>query len=151
MNGVTSTSLLLAAAGGGLLGLASAGYLLFEGRIAGVSGVFGRAFEARGEELRVRLGFLAGLAAGGALLRIFAPAAFGAPVATLPILALGGFLVGYGTQLGNGCTSGHGVCGLGRRSPRSLVAVLTFMAVAFATVFVTRHLLGGPSVFGGAS
>jgi hypothetical protein len=145
MNSVSTASLVLAAAGGVVLGLASAGYLLFEGRIAGVSGVLGRAFEARGEELRVRLGFLGGLVAGGVLLRIVAPSAFGAPVAALPILALGGFLVGYGTQLGNGCTSGHGVCGLGRRSPRSLVAVLTFMAVAFATVFVTRHLLGAAS------
>lgn len=151
MNGVTTASLLFAAAGGVVLGLASAGYLLFEGRIVGVSGIFGRALEARGEELRVRLGFLAGLVAGGILLRIVAPSAFGAPIAALPILALGGFLVGYGTQLGNGCTSGHGVCGLGRRSPRSLVAVLTFMAVAFATVFVTRHLLGASGVFGGAS
>lgn len=148
MNSVTTASLVLAAAGGVVLGLASAGYLLLEGRIAGVSGIFGRAFQARGEELRLRLGFLGGLVAGGVLLRIVAPAAFGAPVAALPILALGGLLVGYGTQLGNGCTSGHGVCGLGRRSPRSLAAVLTFMAVAIATVFVTRHLLGG---FGGAS
>jgi hypothetical protein len=145
MNGVTTPALLAAAAGGVLLGLAASAYLLFEGRIAGVSGFLGRAFLARGEERKVRFGFLGGLVAGGVLLRVLFPSAFGAPIASLPILAVGGLLVGYGTQLGNGCTSGHGVCGLGRRSPRSLVAVLTFMAVAFATVFVTRHLLGGAS------
>lgn len=145
MNGVTNTALALAALGGVTLGLAASAYLLFEGRIAGVSGFVGRAFLARGEERKVRFGFLGGLLAGGVVLRLLFPSAFGAPVASLPILALGGALVGYGTQLGNGCTSGHGVCGLGRRSPRSLVAVLTFMAVAIATVFVTRHVIGGAS------
>jgi uncharacterized membrane protein YedE/YeeE len=143
MNGFSTTSLVLAAAGGVLIGLACAMYLLFEGRIAGVSGSVGRILAARGEDLRVRAGFLGGLVAGGVALRIVAPSAFGAPVASLPVLALAGLLVGWGTQLGNGCTSGHGVCGLGRRSPRSLVAVLAFMAVAFAVVFVTRHLLAG--------
>jgi uncharacterized membrane protein YedE/YeeE len=91
-------------------------------------------------DLGWRLAFLAGLALGGLVLTAQLPTDLHA---SRPIIIVAGLLVGLGARLGGGCTSGHGVCGLGRRSPRSLVAVLTFMATAFLTVFVTRHLIGG--------
>jgi uncharacterized membrane protein YedE/YeeE len=89
---------------------------------------------------------MAGLLAVGALVRLTSPAAFAtAWSASLPVTLVAGLLVGFGSQLGNGCTSGHGVCGLSRLSVRSLVATLTFMGAGFVTVFVVRHLLGGAS------
>lgn len=121
--------------GGALIGLASAIVLVLHGRIAGISGILGRALEpVRGQ--RFRLGFLTGLVATGAALSAAWPAALGGAVRGLPALAAAGLLVGVGTTLGNGCTSGHGVCGLGRGSPRSLVAVATFMVTAAITVAV---------------
>lgn len=129
--------------GGVLIGLAAWVLLFFNGRIAGVSGVVGRAVVTRGAERDWRFAFLGGLLLGGVLLRVFWPAALGGPVLQNgPLLVLAGLLVGVGTQLGNGCTSGHGVCGLSRRSGRSLVAVMTFMGVAMVTVLVQR-LAGG--------
>ncbi|MDB5220018.1 MAG: putative transrane protein [Myxococcaceae bacterium] len=140
-----------ALAGGALIGLAASLLLLFHGRIAGISGILGETL--RGEGIRgegsFRAAFLAGLVAAGVALRIFHPAAFasspggvaGAPV-TVALVAVAGLLVGYGTRLGDGCTSGHGVCGISRLSTRSMVATLTFMATGGVTVFVVRHLLG---------
>ena len=130
-------------AGGLLIGLASAMLLLRHRRIAGISGIAAQALTSDGPARAWRLAFVAGLALTGAALAPFVPALFEntAPRSTL-VLAIAGLLVGYGTQLGRGCTSGHGVCGLGRLSRRSLAAVLTFMATAAATVFVTRGLLG---------
>jgi uncharacterized membrane protein YedE/YeeE len=91
-----------------------------------------------------RLWFLAGLVGGGAVIGLVRPDLVTNGLGTPAIeLVVAGLLVGFGTRLGNGCTSGHGVCGIGRLSPRSLVATLTFMAVAIATVFVARHLVGG--------
>lgn len=131
-----------ALAGGALIGLAAAMLVLFNGRIAGISGVLGE-LATLPRDRTWRLAFLAGL--------IGAPMLYGL-VATLPqarieagtgLLVIGGLLVGLGARYGAGCTSGHGVCGLARLSPRSAVATGVFMASAFATVFVLRHVLGG--------
>ncbi|HWU67459.1 MAG TPA: YeeE/YedE thiosulfate transporter family protein [Stenotrophobium sp.] len=132
-----------ALAGGILIGLASVLLLWSNGRIAGISGISGGLFGAPSGERLWRLLFVAGLMLG-ALLWI---ALSGHPLKIEPqagvgLTLLGGLLVGYGTRLGNGCTSGHGVCGLSRRSPRSLAAVLIFMFCAGVTVFVIRHVLG---------
>lgn len=130
--------------GGILIGLASAGLLLANGRIAGISGILGRSLfvDARGER-GWRIAFLVGLPVGAGL-AIWATAdAQGFAITARPeLLVAGGLLVGVGTQLGSGCTSGHGVCGMARGSRRSVVATLTFMATAAATVFVMRHVLG---------
>lgn len=137
--------------GGALIGLAATLLLLANGRIAGISGILGGALPrlggreapGAGGEPPWRLAFLAGLPLGTLL-----TAALGgglAPIALQagwPLLILAGLLVGFGTRLGQGCTSGHGVCGLARGSRRSLAATATFMAVAVATVAVTRHLPG---------
>jgi uncharacterized membrane protein YedE/YeeE len=129
--------------GGALIGLATALLLLGAGKIAGISGILGRAvFPARGD-LDWRLAFLVGLPLGAWLASRATGDAAGFAIAhSPPLLAVAGLLVGIGTQLGNGCTSGHGVCGIARGSPRSIVATLTFMATAAATVFVVRHLVG---------
>lgn len=125
--------------GGATIGISATLLLAFNGRIAGISGIFYGAISPDNRELW-RWFFLMGLLAGGAIYEyLLAPQP--TPTSTFAPLAmlLGGFLVGFGTRLGNGCTSGHGVCGLGRLSARSLVAVLTFLLTAFATVFVIRH------------
>lgn len=130
--------------GGALIGLAASLFLLASGRIAGISGLLGGLLRRHAEGRPIRGGFVLGLLAGGALLRLLHPAAFETSWAPSLLLALGaGLLVGFGTQLGSGCTSGHGVCGISRLSMRSLVATGTFMATGFATVFVVRHVLGG--------
>jgi uncharacterized membrane protein YedE/YeeE len=131
--------------GGLLIGLASAGLLLANGKIAGVSGVLGRSLFPAAGDLGWRLAFLVGLPLGAWLATRLTSDAMGYSItASLPLLVGGGLLVGVGTQLGNGCTSGHGVCGLARGSRRSLAATLTFMVIAAITVFVVRHVLGGP-------
>jgi uncharacterized membrane protein YedE/YeeE len=134
--------LLAALAGGLLIGAAALGLLALSGRVAGVSGIVGGLIPPRRGDLDWRLAYLAGLLFGGVLLHL----TYGLPTSipgSRTTLIVSGLLVGFGTRLGNGCTSGHGVCGLGRGSPRSFAAVLTFMAVAFITVFVSRHILGG--------
>ncbi len=135
---------LMGLAGGLLIGLAAAVLLLGAGRIAGVSGIFGALLPPRGEaDDAENAAFVLGLVAAPALWA----AAAGAPAigvtGSLPLLLAGGLLVGYGTRLGSGCTSGHGVCGLSRLSPRSLAATGVFMAAAAAAVFAVRHALGG--------
>lgn len=133
-----------ALAGGAMIGLAASLFLLAHGRVAGVSGLFGGLLRRSADGPGIRLGFVGGLLAGGLLLRLVYPAVFASTWSAPLSVALGaGVVVGFGTQLGNGCTSGHGVCGLSRLSLRSLVATVTFMATGFITVFVTRHLLGG--------
>jgi uncharacterized membrane protein YedE/YeeE len=134
-------SWITALAGGVLIGISAALLLLWIGRIAGISGILGGLLR-RGPDRAWRAAFLAGLMGAGALAMHALGQATPSP-ASPPVLLLAGLLVGYGTSLGNGCTSGHGVCGLGRLSMRSLAAVLVFMATAFATVYVTRHVLGG--------
>jgi uncharacterized protein len=126
-------------AGGAVIGLAAAVLVLFNGRIAGISGVLGGLLKPLRGDIGWRLAFVGGLVAAPVVCALFAavpaphfPASWGAVV-------LAGILVGVGTRYGSGCTSGHGVCGLSRLSPRSLVATLTFMAAGFATVLVVRH------------
>ncbi|TKC98748.1 TSUP family transporter [Polyangium fumosum] len=130
--------------GGSLIGLAASILMLFHGRIAGVSGILGGVLSPKAGDVAWRVGFLLGMVAGGAALRALRPAAFPAAASgPLWLLAIAGLLVGYGTRLANGCTSGHGVCGISRLSARSLVATATFMFFAFVTVFVSTRILGG--------
>jgi uncharacterized membrane protein YedE/YeeE len=127
--------------GGLAIGVAAVLFAILAGRVAGISGIVGGLLRPARGDIAWRVAFVAGL--------IVAPFAFSlATQASLPridaptgLLVAGGLLVGWGTRVGSGCTSGHGVCGLARRSPRSLVATLAFMAVGIATVFVMRHLL----------
>ena len=128
-----------ALAGGLMIGCAAVLYLVLTGRYAGISGIIrGAVF---GDPARsVDVLFAAGLLIGGAVVRWVSPPAIVQPAAGLGVVALGGLLVGVGTSLGGGCTSGHGVCGLGRFSPRSLVAVVTFVAAGMVTVFLKNHL-----------
>jgi uncharacterized membrane protein YedE/YeeE len=125
--------------GGLLIGLAASLLLLFNGQIAGISGVLGSLLEGRGGSWRWQ--FLAGLLSAVLLVRLAGGAVPGQLGLAWPVLLGSGLLVGFGTRLGSGCTSGHGLCGLGNLSTRSLLATLTFMAVAFLTVFVVRHVL----------
>lgn len=129
--------------GGLLIGASAALFVIFNGRVAGVSGILGGLLQPSRSDVGWRIAFLAGL--------LLAPVLYGVlggvvpPVsldASLPMLAVAGLLVGFGTRLGAGCTSGHGVCGIGRGSPRSIAATMVFLAAAIATVFVTRHLMG---------
>jgi len=130
--------------GGALIGLASAALLLANGRIAGISGILGRSFFPQAGDLGWRVAFLLGLPLGFALVTLLRgePQPF-AITSSPALLIAAGLLVGVGTQVVNGCTSGHGVCGLARRSRRSVVATLTFMATAAVTVFIARHVVGG--------
>ena len=127
--------------GGGLIGLAATVLYAGIGRIAGISGIVNNAIERR-QERGWRLAFLAGLLAAAAAWFAWSGEAprNGFP---LPWLLAAGLLVGFGTRLGNGCTSGHGICGLARLSKRSLAAVVAFMASGIATVYVVRHVIGG--------
>lgn len=130
-----------AVAGGVLIGLA-AGWLLFsDGRVLGASGLLGGLIPPRRGDWEWRAAVLLGMVLAPALARVLYCAAPPTIPAGGAALILGGLLVGFGTRLANGCTSGHGVCGLARLSPRSLVAVMSFMAAGFATVFTVRHLL----------
>ncbi len=134
----------LALLGGSLVGLASVLMLLFNGKILGVSGIVGGVFQNQAKERAWRYSFLFGLFAGGVILRLLLPSAFTFSLSRSPYaLIAAGLLVGYGTRLGNGCTSGHGICGVSRLSPRSLAATLTFMGTGALVVLVINHLLGG--------
>ena len=131
-------------AGGVLLGIASALFILANGRILGISGIVGGLLRPKSGDAGWRIAFLLGMLAAPVTLKWLAPAGFlSAPRidASVTAVVVAGLLVGYGTRLGSGCTSGHGVCGLSRLSPRSLVATGTFMAAGFGIVFVIRHLL----------
>jgi uncharacterized membrane protein YedE/YeeE len=116
---------------------------LLDGKIAGISGILAGVLKpVRGDTLW-RICFLAGLLAGGMLLRIFLPTAFDfGIIRPLPMLIIAGLLVGFGTRLGSGCTSGHGVCGISRLSPRSLVATGTFIIAGALVVYLVNHLMG---------
>jgi uncharacterized membrane protein YedE/YeeE len=130
--------------GGVLVGVAATVLLLGLGRIAGVSGIFAGALAARPGETLWRVAFVLGLVAGGVAFARFAPEAFALPAErSLAVVGLAGALVGFGTRLGSGCTSGHGVCGVSRLSPRSLVATLSFVLTGGLTVFVVHHVFGG--------
>ncbi|MFI2810231.1 MULTISPECIES: YeeE/YedE family protein [Microbulbifer] len=131
-----------ALAGGALIGLATALLLVANGRIAGISGILGGLLARQPGETGWRLAFTLGLLGGPTLWLLFRDLPPIRIEAGLPVLVAAGLLVGIGTRYGSGCTSGHGVCGLSRLSPRSLVATLCFMGAGFVTVFVVRHLLG---------
>lgn len=131
--------------GGAMIGLSAVLLMLWEGRIAGISGIASRLLPPyRDSAFLSRFGFILGI--------IAAPLAIswinGAPISqtissNVPLMIVAGLIVGFGAVWGNGCTSGHGVCGLSRLSPRSLIATMTFMATAFVTVFIVRHVIGG--------
>lgn len=128
--------------GGVLIGLAVALMLLLNGRIAGISGIVGGLLTLRLRDTFWRAAFVVGLVLGA--LTYLSTAEGGAPVrvlASLPAILVGGLLVGFGTRLGSGCTSGHGLCGMAHLSRRSVVATATFFGVAMLTVFITRHVL----------
>lgn len=131
-------------AGGVLLGVASAMFILVNGRVLGISGILGGLLPPRAGDAGWRVAFVLGMLAAPLVFGLLAPAGFvQAPRidAGLGAIVAAGLLVGLGTRYGSGCTSGHGVCGLSRLSPRSLVATLAFMGAGFAMVFVIRHLL----------
>jgi len=131
-----------ALAGGALIGISCALLLFFNGRIAGISGIMTGVFFAPKNDRAWRLLFLAGLVIGGLPLQGLLPG-FNTPRQGYPLvlLGIGGFLVGFGTRMANGCVSGHGVCGIARLSIRSIAATLTFIAAGMMTVYVIRHLL----------
>jgi uncharacterized membrane protein YedE/YeeE len=135
---------LFAVGGGLLIGSAAALLFLLSGRIAGVSGLLARVLrlDDSGSPWAMAAAFVIGLPLGAWMSAALMRAPEIGLTSSLPLLLTGGLLVGFGTRLGGGCTSGHGVCGIARLSPRSLAATGTFMAVAVVTVFVTRHLLG---------
>ncbi len=137
------TSILWASVGGAMIGLAASWILLAKGRIAGISGIIGGLLSARDEQSAWRSSFLVGLLVGGGILTTILPDAIAAPDSrSLVLIGAAGGLVGYGTRLGSGCTSGHGVCGLTRLSPRSLAATLTFMGTGFLTATIVALAAG---------
>ena len=133
-----------AAIGGALIGLSAVLLMLFTGRIAGVAGITGGLFNPRSDDRGWRLAFVSGLIAAP-----LAAALIGRPVAmpqmpgSMIVIAIAGLLDGFGTRLGNGCTSGHGICGIARLSPRSIAATCVFMIAAIIVVALTRHVFGG--------
>ncbi|PWF39048.1 YeeE/YedE family protein [Massilia glaciei] len=137
----TNFTPLASAAGGALIGLAAALFVLFNGRIAGISGILGGLLQWPRGDSAWRVAFLLGLVAAPLAYGMFAPLPAVRVEAGTATLVAAGLLVGVGTRYGAGCTSGHGVCGLSRMSPRSLVATGAFMAAGFATVLIVRHLI----------
>jgi uncharacterized protein len=130
--------------GGMLIGLSAALMLLGLGRIAGISGIFGGLVHPKAGDTVWRIAFVSGLILGGIAMSRFVPELFAVRIdRSIAVIALAGLLVGVGTRMGNGCTSGHGVCGLSRLSTRSLLATLTFMATGGITVYFTQHILRG--------
>jgi uncharacterized membrane protein YedE/YeeE len=129
--------------GGVLIGLAASLLLLTNGRIAGISGILGRTLALEFGQHGWRILFLLGLPVGAGLIGIIQGGLVTDIHASIPTLIVAGLLVGFGTQLGSGCTSGHGVCGISRGSRRSIAATCTFMITAGAVVFLVRHVLGG--------
>lgn len=130
-----------ALAGGVLIGLAAAVLLLFNGRIAGISGIVGGLLQRTPGPVGWRMAFVLGLVAAPVLWTVVSVMPPVEIEASHGVLVLAGLIVGFGTRLGSGCTSGHGVCGLSRLSPRSLAATLIFMAAGFVTVYLLRHVV----------
>lgn len=132
--------------GGALIGLSASVLLFTHGKVAGISGLYAGALRSETPDRKMRIAFLVGLVGAGVVLRLLSARLFASSwTPSLPLALVAGLVVGLGTRLGSGCTSGHGVCGLSRLSMRSLVATVTFMAFGFLTVFVVRHVLGGQS------
>ena len=138
---MTSFDPISAALGGLLIGAGALSLMSFSGRIAGISGIFADAFEPQRAGRAWRIAFIIGLVAAPLLVAVTGRAAPDMPA--WAVVIAGGLLVGFGTRLGSGCTSGHGVCGIARLSPRSLAATATFMVTAAVVVAVSRHVLGG--------
>ena len=126
-------------AGGIILGIAAALFILLNGRVLGISGILGGLVKPKAGDTGWRVAFVAGLIAAPILWRLFAPLPVARVDASIPVLVIAGLLVGWGTRYGSGCTSGHGVCGLARLSPRSLAATQALMAAGFVTVFIASH------------
>lgn len=140
MQNFTPLSALL---GGAMIGLSAVLLLWLNGRIAGISSIMNGVFGADGANRHWRIAFLAGLLLGALTWQSFGDTPFSPRQDyPLPLIVGGGFLVGFGTRLGSGCTSGHGICGIGLLSPRSIAATLTFMASGLVTVYFIRHLFG---------
>lgn len=139
-----NSSVLLPLLGGALIGLSASLLLLANGRVAGISGIVGSLVAPLRGDVAWRVLFFGGLLTGGLLLAWLRPASFAAPSSLnargIALLVAAGLLVGIGSRLGNGCTSGHGVCGISRGSTRSIAATLTFMATGVLTVFLARHV-----------
>ena len=133
-----------AAIGGALIGLSALLLLLLNGRIAGVTGIFAGLLDPAGTDRAWRATFIAGLIAAPLSATLIG---YAVPVPQMPAslitIAVAGVLVGFGTRLSNGCTSGHGICGIARLSPRSIAATLVFMVVAIVVVALTHHVIGG--------
>jgi hypothetical protein len=129
-------------AGGALIGLAASLLILINGRIAGISGIIGGLIKPRLHDIDWRIAFIAGLISAPLLWQLFATLPDLQVDAGYGILIIAGLIVGISTRYGSGCTSGHGVCGISRMSPRSIIATLSFMFAGFVTVFVVRHVLG---------
>ncbi|KQT41162.1 MULTISPECIES: YeeE/YedE family protein [unclassified Methylophilus] len=127
--------------GGLLIGFSTLSLIRWLGKVAGISSIVGQLWSSKPDDRGWRLAFVIGLLVSPLLYQLFSPLPAMQIEAGLPLLIVSGLLVGFGTRLGSGCTSGHGVCGLSRLSLRSLVATLTFMLVAIVVVWVTRHLL----------
>lgn len=136
-------SFLEAVLGGALIGLSTFLVLFFQARVAGISGIAGSLFNPQRGDIGWRVAFIVGMVLSGSAIAALRPEYFGEPVRSLPMLLLAGLLVGVGTRVANGCTSGHGVCGLSRLSRRSLVATLTFMGVGALAVLMSHALKGG--------
>ncbi|MBC2769885.1 YeeE/YedE family protein [Pusillimonas minor] len=128
--------------GGLLIGLAAALFILFFGRVLGISGIVGGLLRPAAGDIGWRVAFIFGIFAAPWVWLLLADPVSVTIEANTPTLIIAGLLVGLGTRFGSGCTSGHGVCGLSRLSPRSLVATLGFMAAGFITVYIVRHALG---------
>ena len=137
---VASFTPVSALVGGALIGTSASLLFLLNGEVAGISGIVGRLVRPNGEGTSWRAFFVAGLLSGGVVMMIVHRGAFGGSMVSLPLTLLAGLLVGFGTRLGSGCTSGHGVCGLSRTSPRSLAATATFMALGMLATTVVRHM-----------
>ncbi len=132
-----------AAIGGALIAFATGLALLLKGEIAGVSGVFGRILRPAPGDAAWRVWFIVGMVVGGAAtFAIDSDSAAFSPPSSIATMAVAGLLVGFGTRMSGGCTSGHGVCGIARGSTRGIVGTVVFMAVAIATVYVVRHMGG---------
>lgn len=135
---------LLSAAGGALIGVAASMMLLLQGRVAGISGIVGGLFTPRAGDVGWRVAFVVGLLLAGVVANVVAPHTLTADIDRAPwMVVVAGLLVGVGTRIGSGCTSGHGVCGLSRLSPRSLASVVTFIAVGMVVAVVVGRLTGG--------
>ncbi len=128
-------------AGGLLIGVATVMFLLFNGRIAGISGIVGGLLKPVQGDITWRIAFVTGLVISPLAFALAAPLPEVEITASYPVLLIAGLLVGIGTRFGSGCTSGHGICGLSRRSTRSLIATIAFMVAGFVTVAITRHLI----------